>query len=83
MSDFSGTASILIDRPEILEIYVKSKGKPKKWDKYSEAEKKAFSFFILQRQMRVDQFHDKYSISHMLCSVQAFFRLVYSNPIVV
>ena len=24
MSDFSGTASILIDRPEILEIYVKA-----------------------------------------------------------
>ena len=45
MSDFSGTASILIDRPEILEIYVKGKGKPKKWDKYSEAEKKTFSFF--------------------------------------
>jgi hypothetical protein len=33
MSDFSGTASILIDHPEILEIYVKGKGKPKKWDK--------------------------------------------------
>ena len=45
MSDFSGTASILIDRPEILEIYVKGKGKPKKWDKYSEAQKKTFSFF--------------------------------------
>jgi hypothetical protein len=45
MSDFSGTASILIDRPEILEIYVKGKGQPKKWDKYSEAEKKTFSFF--------------------------------------
>ena len=45
MSDFSGTASILIDHPEILEIYVKGKGKPKKWDKYSEAEKKTFSFF--------------------------------------
>ena len=45
MSDFSGTASVLIDRPEILEIYVKGKGQPKKWDKYSEAEKKTFSFF--------------------------------------
>ena len=45
MSEFSGTASILIDRPEILEIYVKGKGQPKKWDKYSEAEKKTFSFF--------------------------------------
>jgi hypothetical protein len=45
MSDFSGTASILIDHPEILEIYVKGKGKPKKLDKYSEAEKKTFSFF--------------------------------------
>ena len=45
MSDFSGTASILIDRPEILEIYVKGKGQPKKWGKYSEAEKKTFSFF--------------------------------------
>jgi len=45
MSDFSGTVSILIDRPEILEIYVKGKGQPKKWDKYSEAEKKTFSFF--------------------------------------
>jgi hypothetical protein len=45
MSEFSGTASILIDRPEILEIYFKSKGKPKKWDTYSEAEKKTFSFF--------------------------------------
>ena len=45
MSDFSGTASILIDRPEILEIYVKGKGKPEKWDKYSEVEKKTFAFF--------------------------------------
>jgi hypothetical protein len=45
MSDFSGTASILIDRPEILEIYVKGKGKPKKWDQYSEAEKRTFAFF--------------------------------------
>jgi hypothetical protein len=45
MSDFSGTASILIDRPEILEIYVKGKGQPKKWSKYSDAEKKTFSFF--------------------------------------
>jgi hypothetical protein len=45
MSDFSGTASILIDRPEILEIYFKGKGQPKKWSKYSEAEKKTFSFF--------------------------------------
>jgi hypothetical protein len=45
MSDFSGTASVLIDRPEILEIYVKGKGQPKKWDKYSEAEKKTFSYF--------------------------------------
>ena len=45
MSEFSGTASILIDRPEILEIYVKGRGKPKKWDKYSEAEKKTYSFF--------------------------------------
>ena len=51
MSDFSGTVSILIDRPEILEIYVKGKGQPKKWDKYSEAEKKTFSFFssLLER----------------------------------
>jgi hypothetical protein len=45
MSEFSGTASVLIDRPEILEIYVKGKGQPKKWDKYSDAEKKTFSFF--------------------------------------
>ena len=45
MSDFSGTASVLIDRPEILEIYVKGKGQPKKWDKYSDAEKKTFTFF--------------------------------------
>jgi hypothetical protein len=45
MSDFSGTASILIDHPEILEIYVKGKGKPEKWDKYSEVEKKTFAFF--------------------------------------
>jgi len=45
MSDFSGNASLLIDRPEILEIYYRGKGKPKKWDKYSEAEKEAFSFF--------------------------------------
>ena len=45
MSDFSGTASILIDRPEILEIYVRGKGQPKKWGKYSEAEKKTFSYF--------------------------------------
>ena len=45
MSDFSGTATILIDRPEILEIYVKGKGKPKKWDKYNEAEKRTFAFF--------------------------------------
>jgi hypothetical protein len=45
MSDFSGTASILIDRPEILEIYVKGTGKPKKWDQYSEAEKRTFAFF--------------------------------------
>jgi pheromone shutdown protein TraB len=45
MSDFSANASLLIDRPEILEIYYKGKGKPKRWDKYSEAEKKAFSFF--------------------------------------
>ena len=45
MSDFSGTASILVDRPEILEIYFKGKGQPKKWGQYSEAEKKTFSFF--------------------------------------
>jgi hypothetical protein len=45
MSDFSGTASILIDRPEILEEYVKGTGKPKEWDQYSEAEKKTFAFF--------------------------------------
>jgi hypothetical protein len=45
MSDFSTTASILIDRPEILEIYVRGKGKPKKWDKYNSAEKKTFGFF--------------------------------------
>ena len=45
MSDFSANASLLIDRPEILEIYYRGNGKPKKWDKYSEAEKKAFSFF--------------------------------------
>jgi hypothetical protein len=45
MSDFSTTASILIDRPEILEIYVRGKGKPKKWDKYNAAEKKTFGFF--------------------------------------
>jgi hypothetical protein len=45
MGDFSGTASILIDRPEILEIYVKGTGKPKKWDQYSEAEKRTFAFF--------------------------------------
>lgn len=45
MSDFSTTASILIDRPEILEIYVRGKGKPKKWDNYNAAEKKTFGFF--------------------------------------
>ncbi len=45
MSDFSATASLLIDRPEILEIYVQGNGKPKKWGRYSEAEKRAFSFF--------------------------------------
>ncbi|MGO8807172.1 MAG: hypothetical protein ACLQO7_11335 [Candidatus Bathyarchaeia archaeon] len=45
MSDFSATSSMLIDHPEILEIYYRGNGKPKKWDKYSEAEKKAFSFF--------------------------------------
>ncbi|MGA3061196.1 MAG: hypothetical protein ABSD92_12635 [Candidatus Bathyarchaeia archaeon] len=45
MSDFSANASLLIDRPEILEIYFRGNGKPKRWDKYSEAEKKAFSFF--------------------------------------
>jgi len=45
MSDFSSTAHLLIDRPEILEIYVQGSGKPKKWDNYREAEKKAFSFF--------------------------------------
>ena len=45
MSDFSTTASILIDRPEILEIFVRGKGKPKKWDKYNAAEKKTFGFF--------------------------------------
>ena len=31
---------MLIDHPEILEIYYRGNGKPKKWDKYSEAEKK-------------------------------------------
>ncbi len=45
MSDFSATASLLIDRPEILEIYFRGNGKPKRWDKYSEAEKRAFFFF--------------------------------------
>ena len=45
MSDFSGTASILIDRSEILEKYVNGTGKPKKWDQYSEAEKRTFAFF--------------------------------------
>ena len=45
ISDFSANASLLIDRPEILEIYFRGNGKPKRWDKYSEAEKKAFSFF--------------------------------------
>jgi hypothetical protein len=45
MSDFSGTASILIDRPEILEIYVKGTGKPTKWDQYSESEKRTFAYF--------------------------------------
>jgi hypothetical protein len=45
MSDFSATASLLIDHPEILEIYFQGNGKPKQWGKYSEAEKKTFSFF--------------------------------------
>jgi len=45
MSDFSASSSLLIGHPEILEIYYRGNGKPKKWDKYSEAEKKAFSFF--------------------------------------
>jgi hypothetical protein len=45
MSDFSATASLLSDHPEILEIYFRGNGKPKKWDKYNEAEKKTSSFF--------------------------------------
>jgi hypothetical protein len=45
MHDFSGTATILIDRPEILEVYIKGSGKPKKWDSYNEGEKKTFAFF--------------------------------------
>ena len=45
MSDFSATASMLIDHPEILEVYLQGTGKPKKWDRYSEPEKKTFSFF--------------------------------------
>ncbi len=45
MSDFSATASLLIDHPEVLNITTKGSGQPEKWDKYSEAERKAYCFF--------------------------------------
>jgi hypothetical protein len=45
MSEFSATATLLIDHPEVLNITTKGSGKPKKWDKYGEDEKKAYCFF--------------------------------------
>lgn len=44
MSDFSATASLLIDHPEVLDITMKG-DPPEKWDKYKEDEKKAYYYF--------------------------------------
>jgi hypothetical protein len=45
MSDFSATASLLIDHPEVLDITMKGSAPPEKWGKYSENEKKAYYYF--------------------------------------
>ncbi len=45
MSDFSATTSALIEHPEVLELSVAGSGRPKKWDKYTEAQKKTCCYF--------------------------------------
>jgi hypothetical protein len=45
MSDFSATAALLVNHPEVLNITTRGSGQPKKWNKYGEDEKKAYCFF--------------------------------------
>jgi hypothetical protein len=45
MSDFSATTYSLIEHPEVRDIVVAGSGRPKKWDTYTEAQKKAYFYF--------------------------------------
>lgn len=45
MSDFSATTYALIEYPEVREIVVAGSGRPRKWDTYTEAQKKAYFYF--------------------------------------
>lgn len=45
MSDFSATAALLIEHPEVRDTYLAGSGRPKKWESYTEAQKKTFCYF--------------------------------------
>jgi hypothetical protein len=45
MSDFSETATTLVDNPEVRDIVIAGNGRPKNWGKYTEPQKKAYFYF--------------------------------------
>lgn len=45
MSDFSTATYSLIEHPDVRELVVAGSGRPKKWDTYNEAQKKAYFYF--------------------------------------